>query len=289
VTVSAGAIGLGLASVALGVAKAVAPGALARLAGAPDDRRARRLVRWLGAREVVIGLGLLGSRRPVPWLWARVAGDALELALLGAVGARRGDRGRAVGALGVLAGVAALDVACAVAATRARRPLVLAPAPRAVTIARPREEVYRFWRDFANVPAFMDDIELVEVLDERRSRWSAHGPVGPVVSWEVSVDEDRPGERLRWSSVQGAQSDVRAEGIVRFADAPDGGGTAVELELGYGLPDDAPDRAAAFVERAATVARVEGVLARCKEVLESGRYAGADGERPRRSGDGVPG
>jgi uncharacterized membrane protein len=283
-----GVVALGLASVALGVAKVAAPRALARLVGAPDGPRAKWIIQGLGAREVVIGVGLLASRRATPWLWARAAGNALELALLGAaVGARREDRRRAAGALGVLAGMTAFDVACAVASTRALRRRVAAPVRRSVTIARPREEVYRFWRDFANAPAFMSDVESVEVLDDRRSRWSAHGPVGPVVSWEVTVAEDRPDELVRWSSVEGAQSDVRTEGVVRFSDALDGRGTDVELELGYGVPDDAPERAAAFVARAAAPQRIEAGLARGKALLETGRVGG-EVER-RRGGDGVPG
>jgi uncharacterized membrane protein len=171
-----------------------------------------------------------------------------------------------VGALGALASVAALDVACAVAATRARRTTAVR---RSITIARPREDVYRYWRDFANVPAFMADIESVSVLDQRRSRWCAHGPVGPVVTWEVEVAEDRPAELLRWASVEGAQSDVRARGVVRLSDAPDGSGTLVEVDVGYGLPDDAPDRAAAFVARAASPERIAADLARAKERLET--------------------
>jgi uncharacterized membrane protein len=280
------AVGIGVASVALGVAKLVAPRALARLVGAPAGSREGGLVQALGVREVVTGLGLLASRSPVPWLWSRVVGDALELALLGAVaGAGRGDRRRAGAALGALAGVAAFDVACAVAATRARR-REAAPVRRSVTIARARTDVYRFWRDFANVPAFMADIELVEILDDGRSRWSAHGPTGPVVSWEVQVDEARPGELLRWSSVEGAQSDVRAEGVVRFADTPDGRGTEVALTLAYGLPDDAPERAAAFIDRATEPGRLEAHLARSKELLETGRLASGAGVA-RRGGDGV--
>jgi uncharacterized membrane protein len=281
------AVGMGLASVALGLAKIVAPRALTRLVGIADGAHEEGLVRALGARDVVVGLGLLASRRPTPWLWTRVAGDALELALLGAaVGARRAERGPAAGALGALAGVTALDVACAVAATRAR-PRTGTAVRRAVTIARERRDVYRFWRDFSNAPAFMADIESVEVLDERRSRWSAHGPVGPVVSWEVHVDEERPDEILRWRSVEGAQSDVRAEGVVRFADAPGGRGTEVELELRYGLPDDAPERAAAFVARASAPQRIEADLARGKELLETGRVSRADGAA--NGGGGLPG
>jgi uncharacterized membrane protein len=282
------AVGMGLASVALGIAKVAAPRALARLAGLPDRPFATQIVRALGAREVVVGVGLIARRRASPWLWARVAGDALELALLGAaVGTGRADRRRAAGALGVLAGVAALDVACAVAATR-RRSGLDAPVRRSVTVARARTDVYRFWRDLSNAPAFMADIESVDVLDDRRSRWSAHGPVGPVVSWEVLIVDARPDELLRWRSVEGAQSDVRAEGVVRFADALDGRGTEVELELGYGLPSDAPERAAAFVARAAEPERIEADLARCRELLETGRVARPDGERRPGAGDGVP-
>jgi uncharacterized membrane protein len=280
------AVGLGLLGVALGLGKLLAPRALARLAGAGESRVAPWIVRGLGARELVVGLGLLTTRRPARWLWARVAGDAVELALLGAaLRGPRAERRRLAGALGVLGGVTALDAALAVASTRASARRTGEPVRRSVTIGRPRDEVYRFWRDFANLPAFMAEIESVEVADARRSRWSARGPVGPVVTWEVDIVEDRPDELLRWCSVEGGRSDLRTDGVVRFEVAPGGRGTEVHLELGYGPADAAVQRAASFVRRAATAEQIEADLGRCKQLLETGHVVRAgDGAGP----DGVP-
>lgn len=106
---------LGLFSVGLGLAEVFAPRTMERLTGV----RGPALLRAYGLREVAVGVGLLVARRPGPWLWARVAGDALDLATLGAAVAGRtgAERQKAVAATAAVAGVTALDVACAAAHT----------------------------------------------------------------------------------------------------------------------------------------------------------------------------
>ncbi len=101
---------LGWTSLALGAAELAAPAWLCRQLGV-DDHRA--LVRAMGAREVASGVGILAAGDPAPGVWARVGGDALDLALLGAAarGSRR-RRGVAV-AVALVAGITALDVWCA--------------------------------------------------------------------------------------------------------------------------------------------------------------------------------
>jgi hypothetical protein len=108
--------GLGLAralgwfSIGLGLAELVLPRQMAELTGVhkPD------LLRVYGVREIACGLGCLGSARPAGWLWGRVAGDALDLATLGAaLVAGNGQRGRALAATAAVAGVTALDLLCA--------------------------------------------------------------------------------------------------------------------------------------------------------------------------------
>ncbi len=104
--------GLGWFSVGLGLAELLAPRALAAWLGM--EERAG-LIRAYGAREMATGAAILLSRGdPAPWVWARVAGDGLDLATLAAGLAgdnpRRGNVGVALAAVG---GVTALDVACA--------------------------------------------------------------------------------------------------------------------------------------------------------------------------------
>jgi uncharacterized membrane protein len=269
------AVGLGLLGLGLGLAELLAPRAIARLVGAGSGRVATGVVRGLGARELVVGAGLLAGRRSRGWLWARVAGDAIDLALLGAaLRARPESRGRLVGALAVAGGVTALDAAAAVSATRDDRTRVVPPVRRSITVARPRDEVYRFWRRLENAPAFMADVESVEVLDAGRSRWSARGPVGPVVSWEAELLADVPGERLAWRSIEG--SPVRTEGEVRFEAAPGGRGTEVRLDLRYGPADGAGGRAAAFLWKAAAAHQIEADLRRCKQLIETGHVVHSD-------------
>jgi hypothetical protein len=105
--------GFGWFSIALGAAELLMPHQVGRAAGL-GGRQA--LLRAYGVREIATGIGLLVSRRPVWWMWARVAGDALDAATLS-----RGRSGRAGVSLGIVAAVAAADVACAAALSRSAR------------------------------------------------------------------------------------------------------------------------------------------------------------------------
>jgi hypothetical protein len=109
--------GLGLFSVALGIAELVAPRQLTRALGVGEHDK---LLRGFGVRELGPGMALLRSDKPAPWLWARVAGDALDLAALGAA-FRRSSRRVAVGA--AIAAVAGIGVVDALSARRASQPV----------------------------------------------------------------------------------------------------------------------------------------------------------------------
>jgi hypothetical protein len=98
------ATGLGWFSIALGVTELVAPRLVARAAG---TRASPFMVRLCGAREIVNGVGILMARKRAPWLWARVAGDAFDIAVT-----------RRPAAIAALAGVTALDLAAAAKQSR---------------------------------------------------------------------------------------------------------------------------------------------------------------------------
>jgi hypothetical protein len=102
--------GLGWFSLALGALEVLAPAALARTLGM---RGQEGLLRAYGVREILSGVGILASEDPRPWIWARVAGDALDVATLarGLDGDNR-KRGNVALALAAVAGVTVLDVIC---------------------------------------------------------------------------------------------------------------------------------------------------------------------------------
>lgn len=104
---------LGWFSVGLGLAQIAAPRAVARLIGVRPHRKHAGWLRALGVRELASGVGLLTRRKAEDWMWTRVAGDALDLTLLGAAFKSRGAQpGRLAAATAAAAGVAALDLWC---------------------------------------------------------------------------------------------------------------------------------------------------------------------------------
>jgi hypothetical protein len=103
--------GLGWFSIGLGLTELVAPRWLGRTIGVGERTT---LLRAMGAREVVTGVGVLSQRRPALGMWGRVAGDLLDMGLL--VAALRSDysqKGRVAGATGMVLGVGLLDLLCA--------------------------------------------------------------------------------------------------------------------------------------------------------------------------------
>jgi hypothetical protein len=115
--------GLGWFSIALGVVELAAPRTLARNLGVEGREE---VIATYGLREIGTGIGLLTARDPTPWVWGRVAGDALDLVSLAPAATRGGRRGENAGlALAAVAGVTLLDLICAqwlVSSRRANRP-----------------------------------------------------------------------------------------------------------------------------------------------------------------------
>jgi uncharacterized membrane protein len=144
---------------------------------------------------------------------------------------------------------------------------------RRVTVDRAPAECYAFWRDFRNLPTFMEHLEAVTVLDETRSRWVAKAPAGTHVEWDAEIHNEIPGELLAWRSLPGA--DINNAGSVHFTPTADGRGTEVRVVLSYEPP-------AHTGRLGATIARlmgeepsvqVEEDLQRFKQVLEVGTGA----------------
>ncbi len=265
--------GLGWFSYGLGLVQIGLPGALSRIIGVPDTGRSRALQRAVGLREVSAGTGIFARPRAAEWLWARVAGDVMDLGLLGAaLTSPRARKGQIAGASAAVVGLAVLDVYSA-RKLSARGGGV--PVERAITIHRSPEDVYGFWRDFANLPRFMGHLESVEETGDRRSHWTAKAPAGRSVSWDAEVVEDRPNEVIAWRSLDGA--DVDNAGTVRFTPAPGGRGTEVHVSLRYDPPAGGLGAAVAKLFGEEPARQVRDDLFRLKQVLETGEVVRSEG------------
>ena len=101
--------GLGWFSLVLGITEILAPRLVARAAGVGGNST---IIRSMGLREIVSGIGLLTARRQSPWIWARVAGDAIDVVTLGRAAniKRRPDAFRMAAAFTQLVGITALDI-----------------------------------------------------------------------------------------------------------------------------------------------------------------------------------
>lgn len=267
---------LGLFSLALGISQLVAPGRLARLIGLKDSSSVRNVMRAVGAREVVSGLGLLARRSAGP-LWARVAGDVVDLTLLGAAmtnGVK--SRARLSAATAAVAGIAAVDTLSAARLSRSGKAQDLVKpihVVRSITIGAPPSVVYEFWRDLVNLPRFMAHLE--EVREEGvASYWRAKGPAGSSIEWRAEITLDEPGRCIAWRSVEGAL--VPNRGVVRFSPAPGDRGTEVLVELKYEPPGGAIGAAFAKLFGEEPGQQISGDLRRLKQVLETGSIAHSD-------------
>jgi uncharacterized membrane protein len=322
---------LGWFSLGLGLSQIIAPDGMARLIGMRPTDKTRDTMRALGMREITSGMGILSQKRQSDWLWSRVAGDAMDLALLGRVTVDTHDgRERNTAAILAVAGVAALDVLAAtqvgkrtgsllqgrpddngrgpgaggrdnfnqesrrmrstggtgtgrntdggintgLSGARAKSRSGLRRTTNVITVNRPTEEVYEFWRNFENLPRFMRHLESVKVLDNGRSRWKAMAPAGMSVEWEAEMTEDRPGELISWRSLPGSQ--VRNAGTVRFSSAPGGRGTEVRVDLEYAPPAGMVGTMVAKLFREEPGQQVHDDLRHFKQVLELGEIVLSD-------------
>jgi uncharacterized membrane protein len=272
--------GLGVFSLALGVPQILAPGRMNRMIGVKDDAASRMWMRAVGVREIAAGVGIFSERRPKEWVWARVAGDTMDLALLGsALRSKSEHPGRTLAATGAVIGAFAADLVDSLRLRRGDDNQHTEDEPMqvkaAITVRRDREEVYEFGHDIERFPSFMAHLEEVRVTGERRSHWTLHGPLGMSVSWDVEITEDVPGERISWRSVEGSQVD--GSGTVKFIPAPGDQGTEVHLELRYDMPGGGVGEMIAKLFGEEPAMQVKDDLRRFKQIVETGEVIRSDG------------
>lgn len=142
----------------------------------------------------------------------------------------------------------------------------------AVTINRPAQELYDFWRNPANLLQVMDNLQAIEVIDETRSRWTVKAPAGRDVCWESVITHDVPGTEITWQSAPGA--DVANSGRIEFREAG-ARGTVVRATIAYDPPGGTIGQFIAKLFQREPRIQTRRDLRRFKQLMETGEIATA--------------
>jgi uncharacterized membrane protein len=219
----------------------------------------------LGQREKTISLAA-GSGMLALAAWRR-SWLSIPLALTGGVFLLRGFTGKS--ALYELADI-----------RRARGAKSGIQVQRSVTVSRPRAEVYTFWRDFENLPRFMEHLVSVDESYTNgvgaTSRWVAKAPLGKTIDWMAEIVEERENEVIAWRSLQGSKVDTF--GRVEFKDAPGERGTEVIVSLQYKPPMGSAGALVAKLFGEEPDVQIREDLRRFKQVIETGEIATTIGQ-----------
>jgi uncharacterized membrane protein len=143
-----------------------------------------------------------------------------------------------------------------------------------VSINRPAVELYRFWRDFENLPKFMKHLEAVAIHDGGVSHWTAKGPGGMHVEWDARVINDVDGRLIAWQSLNGSR--IATAGSVNFEETDRG--TEVKVHLQYRPPAGKLGSAVAYVFGEEPSLQIREDLRRFKQLMETGEIPTTEGQ-----------
>jgi uncharacterized membrane protein len=155
-----------------------------------------------------------------------------------------------------------------------------------IAIDKSPEELFRFWRNFSNLPRFMNNLETVTELDNTRSHWVAKGPAGSHVEWDAEIYNEKENELIAWRSLENA--DVTNAGSVRFEGGPQGHGTFVRVTMNYNPPAGKVGATVAKLLGGEPEQLIKEDLRRLKQVMETGEVATTDGQTSGRAAGATP-
>lgn len=176
--------------------------------------------RWVSA---LAGAGLLyyGIRRR-NWVGTLLAAAGIKLVLRGVFGTS------------LIYRFLGINTAEAYAASRSAAASGGFRAEKSIAIDRSPEDVYRFWRDFENLPRVMKHLKSVRSIDDKRSHWVVKAPAGADLEWDAEIVEDRENRRIAWRSLEGAE--IRNDGVVLFEPLTGDRTTELRVRLNYVMP-----------------------------------------------------
>jgi uncharacterized membrane protein len=234
-----------------------------REAQARSSRNLSDVERWI---SMAAGTGLavygLSRRRTAGWVMAALGGMLVQ----------RGASGhcQTYEAFGINTAGTGEDTRRALSGARGTH------VAESVTINRPIEELYRFWRNLENLPQFMQHLESVERTTDTLSRWRARGPGGKVVEWNAEIINEVPNKVIGWRSIEG--SEVVSAGSVNFEDGGPGRGTHVRVHMQYSPPGGKVGAAIARLLGRDAASEIREDLRRFKQMVEAGEVPTTEGQ-----------
>jgi uncharacterized membrane protein len=142
----------------------------------------------------------------------------------------------------------------------------MATIEKSIEVNAPLRAVYNQWTQFEDFPRFMEGVEEVRQLDDKRLHWRAKIG-GKLKEWNAEITEQRPDERIAWTSRGGAWN----AGVVTFHRIDDTR-TRVMLQVDYD-PEGVVEHVGDALGVVST--RIEGDLKRFREFIEQrGRETG---------------
>lgn len=147
---------------------------------------------------------------------------------------------------------------------------------KTVLVNKPREELYRHWRNLENLPGIMRHLDSVTVRDGKHSHWVAKGPAGSQMEWDAEIINEHENELIAWRSLEDA--DVPNAGSVRFTDDPLGRGTWIKVSLMYQPPAGRVGSAVAKLFGEEPHLQIDDDLRRFKQFMETGEVATIEGQ-----------
>lgn len=147
-----------------------------------------------------------------------------------------------------------------------------------VTIMRPAEELYAFWKDAESVSQWMGHIDRATRLDEAHVHWVRPHPGSGTLEWTTEVTQDIANHAIAWRTASASDSDHEVSGRVEFKEVAAGRGTLVTLTLRYKLRGGLLHSGAASIIGQDPAQEIRENLRRFKMLMEAGEVATINGQ-----------
>lgn len=135
-----------------------------------------------------------------------------------------------------------------------------------IMIQKSPEQLYQFWRNFENLPRFMNHVQSITIIDDKRSHWVVKAPLDTTVQWDAEIIDEKPNQSIVWRSLENAEVD--SVGSVTFT-SMNGSGTEVQVTMKYNPPAGVVGAAAAALFGENPEQQLDEDLNRFKQVMES--------------------